>query len=153
MCGFNRIYRKQRLGSLQLNDGLNLWYSQLIRPSFHPCATIIVAEFEFSYFGHTLGAKIQPAMAEHRLLLSWDFRRFWCGEKYDIKCSRIIIDVCKWYDKVRGGRLSRTHCGNTHLRGRCIQRTVIHKQNAFKITSRGVQGWTSIDFRLKYFFT
>ena len=33
--------------------------------------------------------------------------------------------------------------GGTHLRDRCIglQRTVIHKQNSFKITSRGVQGY------------
>ena len=41
----------------------------------------------------------------------------------------------------------------TDLRDRCIhvQRTVIHKQNSFWITSRGVQRWTSTDFRLKYF--
>ena len=36
--------------------------------------------------------------------------------------------------------------GNTHLRDRYIQRTVIHKQNSFESTSRGVQGWTSTDF-------
>ena len=45
--------------------------------------------------------------------------------------------------------------GNTHLRDPCIQRVryVIHKQNSFEITSRGIQGWTSTDFRLKYFLT
>ena len=42
--------------------------------------------------------------------------------------------------------------GNTYLRDRCIQRTIIHKQNSFWITSRGVQRWTSTDFRLNIFY-
>ena len=29
--------------------------------------------------------------------------------------------------------------GDSHLRNRCIQRRMTHKQNSFKITSRGVQ--------------
>ena len=37
----------------------------------------------------------------------------------------------RWESIIRGARYSRIQCGNTHLRDRCIQRTVIHKQNSF----------------------
>ena len=46
----------------------------------------------------------------------------------------------------RGGRYSPIQYGNSHVRHRYIQRRVIYKQNSFKITSRGVQRWTSTDF-------
>ena len=52
----------------------------------------------------------------------------------------------------RWGRQSKIQVANTHLRDCCIQRTVMHKQNSFQITSRAVQGWTKTDFWL-FFFT
>ena len=53
-----------------------------------------------------------------------------------------------WNEAEEAGR-AQFNFGNSHVRDRCIQRCVIYKQNSFKITSRGVQRWTSTDFLLK----
>ena len=80
-----------------------------------------------------------------------------CCQFFTNKIVVFFIAICKHFHMCLGkkteeaGRAEFNVATPTYATVAYSVFVIIHKQNSFKISSRGVQGWTSTEFCLKYF--